>query len=424
MADIINLRDMICQLSANPTNSLNMQLNTTVTGRYSFVSAGFTNGQFPFYYATDGSLIEYGIGTLVTGSPDVIQRTTVLGGSSGAGVKVTFSGEVTVWNEVPSERMVYRNSSNVFNFRGYKADGITSINGGSFSSVRNILINGKFTNWQRATSFSTPVTASPICDGFRVNWDGSGKTFSVSKQTATDAALLDLGIRNFCRIDCTVAGTGATGFSIFQNIEEATLYSAKTLRLSFLCRTDSSRSIGFYLTQSFGSGGSPSSNVSASAPSQVIGSSWEWFSQTITLPSVFGKTFGSNLDDIIQLVLQFPVNVIETIDIAAISLVPGEWNTDIEWLPNHLEIERAYRRYQTRTVKWAGTVTTGHTIRITDTFPVEMAFTPSVAVLSSTLSGIGALSIAALTTKGVEIYGTASGTGQASFTATYEAASI
>lgn len=79
-------------------------LNGPETGRRSF-SAAFKTGQSVFYFADDGSSAEWGLGTLTTGTPNTLSRTTVLGTTSGSAQALNFAGTVEVYNEIPAERV-------------------------------------------------------------------------------------------------------------------------------------------------------------------------------------------------------------------------------------------------------------------------------------------------------------------------------
>ena len=61
------------------------------------------------------------------------------------------------------------------------------------------------------------------------------------------------------------------------------------------------------LFQVFGTGGSPSASVGTTIASSVaVTTSWARFSYIFTLPSLTGKTLGSNGDDHLQLSIAFP----------------------------------------------------------------------------------------------------------------------
>lgn len=79
-------------------------LNGPATDRRSFTAA-FPNGGSVFYFADDGSSAEWGVGTLVIGTPSTLSRTTIIGTTSGGKSALNFSGSVEVYNEIPAEFM-------------------------------------------------------------------------------------------------------------------------------------------------------------------------------------------------------------------------------------------------------------------------------------------------------------------------------
>src|SRR5690606_33394960 len=82
--------------------------------------------------------------------------------------------------------------------------------------------------------------------------------------------------------------------------------------------------------QNFGTGGSPSTGVQVSAQNASLTTSWQRFDLTFDIPSISGKTLGTNNDDLLLLVFFMPLNVVMTIDIANIMVVEGESAGDFE----------------------------------------------------------------------------------------------
>ena len=92
-----------------------------------------------------------------------------------------------------------------------------------------------------------------------------------------------------------VAGNaGATSLSLVeQRIEGVRRLGGKTVTVSFWAVGSAALKIGVSLTQSFGVGGSPSSNVSVAGQAVTVATTWARYSLTFTLPSTAGKTFGT-----------------------------------------------------------------------------------------------------------------------------------
>jgi hypothetical protein len=100
---------------------------------------------------------------------------------------------------------------------------------------------------------------------------------------------------NFARI----VTTGQTGVDVFtllqQAVEDVRTFAGQTVTLSFYAKAGSGTpSIFCELSQGFGSGGSPSSSVIVPGGKITLSTSWQKFSVTISVPSISGKTIGTN----------------------------------------------------------------------------------------------------------------------------------
>jgi hypothetical protein len=161
----------------------------------------------------------------------------------------------------------------------------------NFAAGKNKVINGDFGIWQRGTSF-TPTSAASIftTDRFQIYQNGSG-SFTCSQQTFTPGAAPVAGYESqfFHRIALTTVGT-TTAWVFNSNLEDVRTFAGQTVTLSFWAK-GTAATIGCYLQQNFGSGGS--SVVQTGAQSNTLTTSWQRFSYTVTLPSISGKTIGA-----------------------------------------------------------------------------------------------------------------------------------
>jgi hypothetical protein len=206
-------------------------------------------------------------------------------------------------------------------------------NAGNINAPKNLIINGGFDVWQRATSQTSASYGSD--DRWRNAQNGSTKAHS--------RQALGLGNTNvagspryFSRTVVTsVAGAG--NFTIkTQRLEDVSKTAGKTVTVTFWAKADAGKDIALELFQHFGSGGSPSSNVYVTSQTVSLTTSWAKHSLTFDVPSVSGKTRGTNENDYLAVQFWFDAgssfnsrtNTLGqqsgTFDIARVSLCEGD----------------------------------------------------------------------------------------------------
>lgn len=199
----------------------------------------------------------------------------------------------------------------------------TQINDGPLSPA-NRVPNGNFRYWAAGTSFSTPASGSVTADNTTVEYDGTIGAFTFSRQAFTVGQTDVLGDpRYFARWDQGTAGSGSTYRRVKMKIPGVSYRNGLLAHRSVYLKADASRSVTGKVIQNFGTGGSPSADVTALTGTFNLTTSWQRFELGGTLPSVTGKTLGSNADDALVLELDLPVNTTMTIDIAMEQFEPG-----------------------------------------------------------------------------------------------------
>lgn len=176
---------------------------------------------------------------------------------------------------------------------------------------RNAIVNGNFTEWNRGTSqvYTGAGAAEFLADHwqyFAIADGGTLPTLTQSRQIIDN-----VNIRNSYynwRIAHSGAGTslGANQqAALEQRIERASAYLSgfgRRFTVSFLARSDiANKRIGVFLTQTYGTGGSPSASDSVNGTNWTLQQWWQKFTYTFTLPTLLSKTFGTNNDDFILL---------------------------------------------------------------------------------------------------------------------------
>ena len=189
---------------------------------------------------------------------------------------------------------------------------------------RNVVINGGFQCWQRGTS----ITASGFSADRWRSTTGSGGAMTVSRQEFT-AGQTDVpsNPKYFFRHAQTTAFTNTGYNSDRTRIEDVRTLAGQLCTLTWYMKADASRTVRVNITQDFGGGGSPSSDVeTAIVSSQAITTSWAEYTVTFTMPSISGKTIGSDENSFIELGFDYraEVNNTFTIDIANVQLEAGQ----------------------------------------------------------------------------------------------------
>jgi hypothetical protein len=150
--------------------------------------------------------------------------------------------------------------------------------------------------------------------------------------------------------------TGDDFTGILYRIEDVQSVPEGTVTLSFYAKGTNPNSGHFEMIarQDFGTGGSPSSDVIQTAQDVTLTSSWQRFELQITVPSISGKTLGTNGDSYYQLQFTQPSDDDSsdawTLDITGVQLEVGQTATPFEHRSFGDELARCLRYYE----EWGG----------------------------------------------------------------------
>jgi hypothetical protein len=250
---------------------------------------------------------------------------------------------------------------------------------------KNKIINGDFNIWQRGTSFAGLTTNVYTADRFR--FVPSGATATVTRETFTPGTAPVAGYESsyFLRCDATVANDN---WGMEQPVEDVRVAAGQTITIS--CWLKSSTSINVYaqIAQVFGSGGS--STVFANTANQATTTGWVRYSFTIAVPSISGKTIGTNSNLLIRIVCA--TNTAATLDFWGFQAEYGSFATPFQTASGSIagELALAQRYYYRNTIPVAsspfgagfGNTTTEAQIFVS--FPVQMRTNPTALEQSGT----------------------------------------
>lgn len=271
------------------------------------------------------------------------------------------------------------------------------------SGRKNAIINGNFDIWQRATS----QTSSGYGSDDRWSNDNTGTTKTHSQQAFTLGQTDVPGNPEFYSRTVVSSVAGASNFCRKrQAIEGVNTLSGETVTFAFWAKADAAKDIALECVQNFGTGGSPSAEVTGIGVTTLsLSTAWQRFEVTVAIPSISSKTLGTNGDDYLAVVLWFDAgssfdartNTLGqqsgTFDIARVQLELGDVATDFERRTIGEELALCQRYYQE--FAWGGLAPyagrggsgllaiCGHI-----SFPTEMRAVPTGTIIGGGTGGI------------------------------------
>lgn len=277
-----------------------------------------------------------------------------------------------------------------------QTDGLNYALGNAYAAGKNKIINGDFGVWQRGTSLSLTTNAGAyLPDRFLTNWAGTF-TGTISQQTFTAGTAPVSGYEGtyFCRVNRT--GTTSVAPTFYQRIENVRTLAGQTVTFSFWAKADTNRSVTLNYYQAFGSGGSGA--TTAGIGTAALTTSWQRFTFTFAMPSIAGKTVGT--DSWTTVYFDLPDSTAFTFDIWGVQLEAGSVATPFQTATGNPASElAACQRYYWRWVagsnqgnsQYARPVSTAHgqdgnTITFTMPFPVRMRQAPTALETGGTIS--------------------------------------
>lgn len=258
---------------------------------------------------------------------------------------------------------------------------------------RNAIINGDFRINQRGFS-STTTDGVYGHDRWQLAAGGTGTTTYSTQAFTLGNAISNQEPINHARLVTTgQSGTGV--YSILsQKIESVRTFAGQTVTVSFWAKANSGTpKIAVELTQNFGSGGSPSSEVNTYGGQATLSTSWQRFIFAVNLPSISGKTLGTS-GDYLRLLLWCSAGTdfnsrtgslgiqTNTFDIWGVQVEQNYQPTPFENRPIGLELHLCMRYYERSTTYYLISGVYGSSAYINVVFKVRKRTDPSISGLS------------------------------------------
>jgi len=284
----------------------------------------------------------------------------------------------------------------------------------------NRIINGAFDFWQRGTSFTTAVYGAD-------RWLNSlnGGTVTQSRQAfALGDTLGSNSPTYFLRQTVSGQSTAAHYAITEQRIEGVRPYAGQTITvLGWARRSSGGGNMAVEGAQNFGTGGSPSAAVTAISPTTVtLTGSFAPFAVVMTVPSITGKTLGTDGNDYLRLLFWTSAGSdwnartnslgIQTIgvDLWGIHIKVGTHTTDAVSLYKQPELgpelARCQRYYEILEASSGGLTSASSFEQVYGKFSVTKRGTPSIAEISvqETSGNIGARTYNMITVYGYKSF--------------------
>lgn len=265
-----------------------------------------------WWSTTDGNLYVYD-GAWALASPGVgytlpAATSSVLGGVKPDGTTIAnTAGAISVAYGTSSTTAARGDDSRITGALSAATAASTYLAQTALADVgRNLLHNGLFRVAQRGAG---PWTANGNYTLDRWQLSLSLDSASISQVAHSDASRAQVGDES-AAVALANAFTGNAGAGAYnravQRIEDVRRLAGKTVTVSLWAAAASGTpKLGIGIVQSFGTGGSPSGAVVVAGQSVTLSTTYTRYSATFSIPSISGKTLGSNNDHNTELSLWF-----------------------------------------------------------------------------------------------------------------------
>ena len=178
---------------------------------------------------------------------------------------------------------------------------------------RQNVINGGFDIWQRGTSFTIWGGRYFFADRFLSSSGDTVHPMYIERYALpVDNPVRAYGIRNAARIYRTLASAGTYNPDILTKLPGAEYGAGDSVSIGMWMWADAPLTLDRVgLNRNFGTGGTPSAMEYYNfASAFTIGTTPTFYEFSLNLGSIVGKTFGTDGNDCLEIVLWFPKNTL------------------------------------------------------------------------------------------------------------------
>jgi hypothetical protein len=305
----------------------------------------------------------------------------------------------------------------------------------AFNDVgRNKLHNPLFNIQQRGAG---PWSASGNYTLDRWRMWLTNDTFAIAAVALNDAGRAQIGDEAaLSQAQAQFSGSATAGSHsvIIQSVESVRRLAGKTVTVSFWASASAAGlKLGAVLDQIFGTGGSPSANVSGTGQAVALSTTWTRYTLTFALPSAAGKVIGANGDDSTQLLFYFSAASDQTahsgnvgvqsgtVNFWGVQLEIGSVATPLEKPDPQQDLAKCQRFYQVGgySVLYTAIAAAGM-MSFSSLLPVPMRVNPVWTATPGFTSNVSAPTIRGALSY-VQVYGTAVAAGASEMDGTFTA---
>jgi hypothetical protein len=181
-----------------------------------------------------------------------------------------------------------------------------------------VIIDGNFDIWSQGTSYTASGYWADL-------WRGDiGGGATISRETFTLGQTNVPGEpRYFLRHHRTTAAAAANTV-LEQRIEGVGTLADTRVAVTMFLAANAAKTFRVDLVQCFGTGGSPSSNVALASQAVDVTTGWQRYDLVFDMPSIAGKTIGSDDNDYLALRLREEAGFSTfTLDVAQVAMAAG-----------------------------------------------------------------------------------------------------